>query len=184
MQDTIQALRAAVPSMADPSFAKSLISQWESRGMLSDKQMWWAQKLAGQMADARLSGSLSPLVEMFRKAREHLKAPKVVVEVAGRDYRFSLAKESGPNAGHIYVKRGGEYLGKVSPAGEFKRVFACSDADVAAVDAFSADPAGVAASHGRLHGRCCFCNRALKDERSTAVGYGPDCAGHYGLAWG
>ena len=31
---------------------------------------------------------------------------------------------------------------------------------------------------------CCFCNRALEDERSTAVGYGPICAGHFGLAWG
>lgn len=182
--DTIEALKAKVPSMADPEFAKSLIAQWERKGYLSDRQMWWAKKLAGAQAQTKLSGSLAPLVALFTKARAHLKAPRVVIEIGGETYGFSLAKESSPNAGHLYVKRGSEYLGKVTPGGEFKRVFACSDADVEAVDAFSADPAGLAAKHGQLRGKCCFCNRGLKDERSTAVGYGPDCAAHYGLDWG
>lgn len=182
--NTIDALKAKVPSMADPEFAKSLIAQWEKKGYLSDKQMWWVAKLAGAKEDAKLSGSLAPLVALFTKARAHLKAPKVVIEIAGATYGFSLAKDGSPNAGHLYVKRGGEYLGKVTPGGEFKRVFACSDADVAAVDAFSEDPAGLAAKHGQLRGKCCFCNRGLKDKRSTEVGYGPDCADHYGLAWG
>jgi len=26
--------------------------------------------------------------------------------------------------------------------------------------------------------------RGLDDERSVSVGYGPVCAGHYGLPWG
>jgi hypothetical protein len=50
--------------------------------------------------------------------------------------------------------------------------------------AFAADPAKVAAEHGRLTGCCCFCAKTLTDERSTAVGYGQTCAGHYGLPWG
>lgn len=44
-------------------------------------------------------------------------------------------------------------------------------------------PAETAAAYGRLNGRCCFCNRGLADERSTAVGYGPVCAGRWGLPW-
>jgi hypothetical protein len=53
-----------------------------------------------------------------------------------------------------------------------------------ALKAFATDPAGVAASYGKLHGKCCFCNKGLSDEKSTSVGYGPICAGHYGLPWG
>lgn len=49
---------------------------------------------------------------------------------------------------------------------------------------FAADPATVAGKVGRWLGRCCFCHRGLSDERSTAVGYGPICASHYGLPWG
>ena len=33
-------------------------------------------------------------------------------------------------------------------------------------------------------GRCCFCHQSLDDERSTARGYGPVCAEHFGLPWG
>src|SRR4051794_7329117 len=45
-------------------------------------------------------------------------------------------------------------------------------------------PAGFAREHGRLTGRCCFCNQALCDERSTAAGYGETCARHFSLPWG
>lgn len=46
------------------------------------------------------------------------------------------------------------------------------------------DPEGTAAAYGHLTGACCFCRRALSDERSVSVGYGPVCADHFGLAWG
>ena len=49
---------------------------------------------------------------------------------------------------------------------------------------FADDPARVAGEHGRLTGNCCFCHHTLEDARSTAVGYGPVCASHYGLPWG
>ena len=50
--------------------------------------------------------------------------------------------------------------------------------------ALATDPAKVAAEHGKLTGKCCFCNRKLDDKRSTEVGYGPICAEHYSLPWG
>lgn len=37
---------------------------------------------------------------------------------------------------------------------------------------------------GDLYSRCVFCSRKLTDDRSIAVGYGPDCAEHQGLPWG
>jgi uncharacterized protein DUF6011 len=46
------------------------------------------------------------------------------------------------------------------------------------------NPAEVAGEYGRLTGRCSFCSLALTDPESTAVGYGPICASHYGLPHG
>jgi hypothetical protein len=52
------------------------------------------------------------------------------------------------------------------------------------LDALAADPERVAAAYGKHTGQCCFCGSALSDGRSVAVGYGPICAKHYGMAWG
>lgn len=41
-----------------------------------------------------------------------------------------------------------------------------------------------AALHGKMTGKCCFCNSPLIDQKSTDVGYGPVCAKHYGLPHG
>ena len=41
-----------------------------------------------------------------------------------------------------------------------------------------------AVAAGHETGNCCFCGRELTDERSVSAGYGPICAGHYGLPWG
>lgn len=41
-----------------------------------------------------------------------------------------------------------------------------------------------AAQFGHDYAHCVFCSKALTDERSTTVGYGPDCAERVGLPWG
>lgn len=51
------------------------------------------------------------------------------------------------------------------------------------LERLAADPARVAFEYGKLTGHCCFCNLPLSDTRSTAHGYGPICAEHYGLPW-
>src|SRR5262245_20611227 len=80
-----------------------------------------------------------------------------------------------------------DWLGRVTVEGEYQPARAANgrtDAIARRLGELAADPAKVAAEHGRLTGRCCFCNRALSDERSTAVGYGETCASHYGVPWG
>lgn len=52
---------------------------------------------------------------------------------------------------------------------------------IKATDAISAEDA---ARFGHDHSRCVFCTKALTDERSMSVGYGPDCAARVGLPWG
>lgn len=59
-----------------------------------------------------------------------------------------------------------------------------SKALIALLDSFAADPAAISAEMGRNTGSCCFCNRVLTCAESRSVGYGPICAGRYGLAWG
>lgn len=41
-----------------------------------------------------------------------------------------------------------------------------------------------AAAFGEMTGHCCFCNTAIDTPESVAVGYGPICAGKFGLPWG
>jgi hypothetical protein len=55
---------------------------------------------------------------------------------------------------------------------------------ISLLEELAANPAEVAARYGKLTGNCCFCQTPLKDARSTAVGYGPICAEHFGLPWG
>jgi hypothetical protein len=80
------------------------------------------------------------------------------------------------------------YFGRVDPQGNYhpsRYVTAEVTASIVArLHLFAENPAQVASEYGRLHGRCCFCRLPLTDARSTAVGYGAICAGHYGLPWG
>jgi hypothetical protein len=40
------------------------------------------------------------------------------------------------------------------------------------------------ALYGHRTGACVFCSHPIDDERSLAAGYGPICAGNFGLPWG
>jgi len=138
-------------------------------------------------AAAEAVGDLSRIVAMFDRARQHLRMPAIVLD----GFRVNIAGERAREPGSLTITSvdagyGGRrtWLGRVTLAGTFEPGRG-APADLGArLRAFAADPAGVAAEFGRLHGKCCFCRRALTDERSTAVGYGPDCAENFGLAWG
>jgi len=41
-----------------------------------------------------------------------------------------------------------------------------------------------AKAFGDMTERCCFCSTKIDTPESTAVGYGPICAGKHGLPWG
>jgi len=56
--------------------------------------------------------------------------------------------------------------------------------DQEVIDRLSADPAGFLAQASKDMDRCCYCGHGLDDPRSKQVGYGPDCAGRWGLPWG
>lgn len=131
---------------------------------------------------------LPRIFAMFNSANSHLKHPAIrLADDAGNHLTLSLAGAASKNAGFIYVKgaKGSDsYYGKISPEGRFFPVSVCPKTVEPHLLAFAADPTGVATKYGRLTGNCCFCGRKLTDERSTAMGYGPVCADHFGLDWG
>jgi hypothetical protein len=140
-------------------------------------------------------GDLSRIVAMFARAAGHLRFPAIVLD----GFRVSIAGARAAQPGSLTVtavdkvfnsfrgKAERPWFGRVSLDGLWQAGRNAPDGLGEKLRRFSADPAGEAAAHGHLTGRCCFCNRALgegTDQRSVAVGYGPDCADHYGLPWG
>lgn len=173
-------------------FAGGLIAQFEKRGTLSPKQEFWIGKLLAQTTgeatkreEKALGFDLSNLVAMFKEAKTHLKYPSIVVEADGVEFRFSPAGDSSNNPGGVYVKADRVYLGVVTAQGTWRQSSVATELYQKSLDnlllELAIDPAGVASKHGALTGKCCFCNSKLTDDRSTAVGYGPVCAAHYGL---
>jgi hypothetical protein len=136
---------------------------------------------------AQTVGDLSAIVAMFDRARQHLRYPAVVLD----GFRVNVAGDRAREPGSLTITspaKGADgrraWLGRVTLAGQFEPARE-TPADLGdKLRAFAADPAGVAAYYGRLHGACCFCRKPLRDERSTAVGYGPNCAENFGLPWG
>jgi hypothetical protein len=190
--NAIETLRAALPALSVKSqaFAQSLLDQFALRGSLSEKQMYWVEKLATEAADRKAPREtaqidLAKIVALFDKAREHLKHPAIVLD----GIRLSVAGERAKFPGSINVTSPGSFedrtwYGRIALDGVFVGSREASPAVVETLKALAADPAGKAALHGRQTGCCCFCNRELTDDRSIAVGYGPICADHYGLPWG
>ena len=92
--------------------------------------------------------------------------------------------ENDRNTTNDYGEPAREWLGRVTVDGTYepaRKANGRAEPIARRLAELAANPARVAAEHGRLTGRCCFCNTALSDERSTAVGYGPTCADHFGL---
>jgi hypothetical protein len=172
-------------SARDAEFAASLINQAVNRG-LSEKQVHWVNVLSARAAgteakpEAVQVGDIAPIVALIARARSCLKWPTVLLEGG---LRVSIAGEQAREPGSITivsteVKADGKrpWLGRITKAGVYEPNSYLAPwrvQEVAAIlVAFAADPAGVAAAFGHRTGHCCFCNKKLDDERSTAVGYG------------
>jgi len=153
-------------------------------------------------------GSLDGIIALFDRAAKHLKFPAVVLDVPGfaDGIRISRAGSRAKLPGTLNVVAGARddseygrtWYGRVTLDGQYSPSRDSVPAIAEALKAFAADPVQVATKFGKvkrmqiaqadgtykLVGQCCFCRKALTDERSTAVGYGKICAGHYGLPWG
>lgn len=148
----------------------------------------------------KLEGDMGRILKLFDSAKKHLKFPAIVLAWKSADNRLHLVKinvagEKANKPGTLNVLSYGrnddgerDWFGRILLDGNFEASPRASlnalENIKPALKAFAADPAGEAKRSARLTGRCCFCNRDLVDERSTAVGYGSTCASHYDLPWG
>jgi hypothetical protein len=194
----VQGLAEVLPRLSDSDqrFARDLLDSYRRRGDLSDKQWDWVIKLTQRATEplppavVESVGDFTGVISLFRKAKQHLKFPKITLRVGHQPLQLSLAGERSKYEGQVQVTDGRGYgnnvwFGRVDHDGNWTQSRSVTAQEVDAVGqflrAFSQDPAAVAKQHGRLTGRCCFCNTALTDERSTAAGFGPTCAKNYGL---
>lgn len=210
---TVQELAAVIPTLppSQQDFARSIVRRANYRPP-SSKEMFWVNKLVADATSPRPApspgaqiGNLSGILALFNTAKRHLKFPAIVMSVPATGttasflVRINVAGEQARYPGSLNVTSGEKpveerraWYGRVMLNGEYQPNPRLGDlvardapaAITARLVEFAANPARVAAEHGRLTGRCCFCNIALSDERSTAVGYGKTCAAHYGLPWG
>lgn len=199
--ERIETLKAHIDGLPSSKmeFANSLLTQYARKKKLSDKQWEWVDRLA-DMAQGipdftapqpENVGALTGLHSLFKNAAAKLKYPAIMLQTpSGERVDLSRAGDHSKNPGHIYVKmpEGLGYAGKVDPDGHFFPVRKVDDSTkqelAYLLREMARHPAETAAKHGKLTGRCCFCNKSLTDEKSTNVGYGKTCASHYGLPWG
>jgi hypothetical protein len=189
-------LETYLPRLAprDQEFARSLMTGYRKYGSFTDRQRPHVENLIQRATTPRQApepaaqvGDLAPLMAMFTKVG---KRPMLMVGDRGTKGRvkLSLAGPESRNPGHLYVKVGNDYMGKVTPQGAWhparETTPNASQNIVRLMREFVADPVGNATRYGRETGQCCFCARELTDPRSVQVGYGPDCADRWGLPWG
>lgn len=194
---TIRDLAASLDKLSqkDRDFAISLLSSAQRYGQPTVKQAHWLAVLLDRATSPQPVretvnvGDLSGVIALFDRARKHLQHPAIRLQTEAGTVRLSVAGERARVPGSINVASDGsfedrDWYGRVHRDGRYEPSRQAPAGVEKHLRRFAADPAGVAAEHGRLTGHCAFCNRALDDERSTAVGYGPICAGNYGLPWG
>jgi hypothetical protein len=140
-----------------------------------------------QPSVARSSGRT--LSEMIEGASSVLKYPKIrYTSPEGVRLCFYRAGSRSRYCGQVMITDGRPYgqsrwYGRVEGS-TFHASPGLGVEVLEAIESFLKDPEGLAQECGRLSGVCCYCAKRLTDPRSVSVGYGPICAGHYGLPWG
>lgn len=204
LKQFVDALKPAVVNLPekDQDFANSLVSQFEKKGTLSNKQSYWVgvllEKATGtheekpQLCLTTFKG----VFDFLENAQYHLKSPKVRLQTPDGDP--VMLYFAGPNSkyfGSMQITDGGvfgdnKWYGAVAPDGTWTlnhQTFPEIKAVARLLQKLADDPQATATAHAKLTGKCAFCNKPIGEGKSTisaALGYGPECAIHYGLPWG
>jgi hypothetical protein len=138
-----------------------------------------AREAAAPAADTagvdRLKLAFDTAIAKARAKGRGLKMPRITIG----GVVITPAKETSTNAGALYVKEAGQYLGKIK-GGRFFGVRECSADQEKRVLAFIADPKAAAIAYGLETGVCCICNAVLTNKSSIEAGIGPICASNMG----
>lgn len=116
--------------------------------------------------------------------------PSIVFETPDGSVKLYRQTDRSRSPGSISMNDGGPkgsdvWYGSIDKAtGHVMFRRECPQAARAIVSEFAKDPGAYAAAYGQGTKRCCFCATKITTDESKAVGYGPTCAGNYGLPWG
>lgn len=184
---------AVCGTLAASAFALDLSAAYFAGRSLSPNQIAWAHKMAVDATAVRpqVAADLAGVVALFDRSKASgLKRPKITIAMpdGGPVIRLKLAGENARVPGSINVTDdrpfgSNSYFGRIHANGSFEAGRDMTPAIADALASLAVDPAGFAKLYGQRTGRCCFCNLALTDERSTTHGYGPVCAKKWGLPW-
>lgn len=131
---------------------------------------------------------LDPIRLMLEAAKASgLQWPKIkLVTTSGKKIALGISGPTAKNPGAVWVNDGVKY-----PNSKMYGFIRTTGVDTIHDDevrdmlmALAYAPASTVAEHGLKTGNCSFCSKELTTNESLAVGYGPVCAGHYGLPWG
>tara|TARA_R100000781_G_C4045650_1_gene115590 strand:+ start:124 stop:813 length:690 start_codon:yes stop_codon:yes gene_type:complete len=195
--EIIDALRE-VTSWND--FAASLVKQFDSKGQLSEKQLFSASAMLIKIESKKqerkeaekkmISLDVSKIIAILEKTegverrysngREYVTQKVQFPKVRVGDLVFSKASASSKNAGGIYIKYQKEYIGKV--VGGYYLPFNNPSAEVIEqIKEVCKSPLDSAIAYGRRTGNCAVCARDLTRHDSIDRGIGPICAERLGI---
>jgi hypothetical protein len=172
------------------SFAHNMLEAVKSYGHLTERQLASVRKCVISSADRAIARAqeqaqrvesapevnLSALSDAFNSAlSKGNKFPRLRLD----SFVFTPAPAEGKNAGAIYIKEDGQYLGKVL-GNKFLKVRECSEDQEKRIIEASVNPKESAIKYGRMLGACSVCGKTLKDPESIELGIGPICAGKMG----
>jgi Family of unknown function (DUF6011) len=201
LQEKIVALEAALTAgklNGSADFARNLINGYRRFGNLTPKQLPWVDNLLaraeGKENPTAALENFSGVYSLFQRAKVHLKYPKITLlfpDGGALKLYLSGPRSKMPDTVNLVeptaVGPERAWYGRVLADGRFTASAPARpilDKITAVLNRLAREPEKVAAEYGKLTGNCCFCSLPLSDSRSLAVGYGPVCAEHYGLAWG
>jgi hypothetical protein len=120
------------------------------------------------------------IVAFLTAAKAHIKFPKArfLAPDGASEMRLSLAGATSRYPGAVQVKVSSLWVGRINADGTLTTGLTNY---LPTLSAIAADPATAAKAYGALMGHCTFCGLQLTDAGSVEVGYGPICAGHWGL---
>lgn len=181
----------------DRNFATSLCEQFTKKGFLSDAQWVWVDTLIGRAAAPKPTQEEQPsgftsTVAMIDKAATELQFVRFDFTVGELRMRLTRNGPSSRYPGAVAIvsqhKSFGDriYYGRIERDGVLHLSKQGGELAglVDALRAVEANPGKVASDYGAKFSQCGFCGQDLTHPSSVKHGYGPICAGHYGLPWG
>ena len=133
------------------------------------------------------------IVKLMQTAKLHVDYPKIKLQQRDFVIQLSVAGERAKYPNSINITDGKPYpnskwFGRIYTNGNVKYSTSIPNGYIktikTAFEQFAENPTAYAKLYSNVTGNCMFCSRELTDPQSVAVGYGPVCAGNFGLPHG